>query len=101
MKKNFVRFISHEIRTPLNSLAMGLKLMRRGLEKGVGQEVTMDVLVSVEEACGVAVETLNDILCFEKLDAGLMRLDKEAVHALPFIEACMRLFTMQVQQHSH
>ena len=95
-KKNFVRFISHEIRTPLNTLVMGLKLIRRGLERGEARSMILENLESVEDSCGIAVETLNDILSFEKLDAGLMTLDKEPVQALPFIEACVRLFSMQV-----
>ena len=56
----------------------------------------LENLEPVEDSCGIAVETLNDILSFEKLDAGLMKLDREPVNALSFVENCLRPFTLQV-----
>ena len=96
-KKNFVRFISHEVRTPLNSLAMALKLIKQELERGVSNAEILTTLAQAEDACGVAVDTLDEILSFEKLDAGLMKLDREPVKALSCMDDCMRLFELQVQ----
>ena len=98
-KKNFVRFISHEVRTPLNSLTMALKLIKQQLQRAVPVDDILDNVFQAEEACEVAVETLNELLCFEKLDAGLMKLDREPVDALSFIESCVRLFELPVRHY--
>ena len=96
MRRNFIRFISHEIRTPLNSLFMGLKLVRKSVNEGDSKVEMLLTLEQMDEACNVAIETLNDILSFEKLDAGLLRLEKTPVNAHSFIVNTVEPFKLQV-----
>lgn len=97
-KRNFVRFISHEIRTPLNALSMGLELIRKGVLDGSSVPEIIETLDDAKEACGIAVQTLNEILSYEKLEAGKMELDVIAVNAWEFLSSTVRPFWMQVCQ---
>ena len=101
MRRNFVRFISHEVRTPLNSLSMGLKLMKKGIENGESREEILNTLEEVREACEIAVETLNEILSYDKIESGLMVLEKTPVNADAFLKGTTHLFLMQVIQNIH
>ena len=102
LRRNFVRLISHEIRTPLNSLSMGLKLIRTGLAEGDNEQEINETIDQVEEACGVAVEVLNGILSYEKIDSGVLALEKERVNAYGFLCESMKMFVMQVRDgHLH
>lgn len=92
MKRNFVRFISHEIRTPLNTVSMGLQLVISDMEEKIAsnslnrEQTTTDPVVIVNElindtktrlnmvkqsneSCEIAIDILNDILTYDKLDS--------------------------------
>jgi hypothetical protein len=38
-----------------------------------------DTLIDVKQACGTAVDILNDLLCFDKLESGILELHKHKV----------------------
>eukprot|EP01041_Mallomonas_annulata_P012194 gene12194-25617_t len=48
-----------------------------------------------QEACEIAVEILNDLLAYEKLEAGIMTLEKKHIHIWPFIRETLRPFSIQ------
>jgi signal transduction histidine kinase len=81
-----VRYISHEIRTPLNTVSMGIELARKQLKEGNIQD-TADILHDVEESCVTAVKILNDILLYDKIEDGLMELEKSVISAYSLVEA--------------
>ena len=94
----FVRLVSHEIRTPLNVVMTGLKLIEREISK---QEIdansgVLDMINDVKLSCDAAVDLLNDLLAYEKLDAGIMTLEKTKINARQFIRKAMHPFYIQV-----
>ena len=97
----FVRLVSHEIRTPLNIVLTGLRLLRKDLMKGdwcqQGQrDKLLETVNDSEASCGTAVEILDDLLTYEKLDAGLMQLEETTFPAWAFLKETTRAFNIQV-----
>lgn len=95
-RRDFVRFISHETRTSLNSVKMGLVLLKKSVYAGDRNEM-LTTLSEVEDACTASIETLNDFLSYEKLNCGLLTLEKSLVNAWEFFSDTMKPFILQVQ----
>ena len=100
-----MRYISHEIRTPLNTISMGTSyakstlLERKGAFGDDGQEGILEIcsiLNDIEESCTVAVCTLNNILAYDKLESGEMKLEKQIAPVCPFIKSTLKPFEVQV-----
>jgi signal transduction histidine kinase len=108
MKRTFVRYVSHEIRTPLNTVSMGLKLIQdlkqrqeekkaRKLEAiaegnhaakeeaGSEDEDIFEMTDEIKESCDIAINILNDLLLYEKMEGGLLELDKQKEPALSLV----------------
>jgi signal transduction histidine kinase len=94
-KKQFVRYISHEIRTPLNTVFMGIQLARKQLAQN-NVEDAGSILHDVEESCVTAVDILNDILLYDKIEDGRMELDKTDISAQKLVKSVADLFMVQV-----
>ena len=93
-----MRLVSHEIRTPLNVVMTGLKLIERDL---LQQEISahneiLDMIGDVKLSCNAAVDLLNDLLAYEKLDAGIMTLETTKFNAVQFIQKAIQPFHIQV-----
>eukprot|EP01036_Dinobryon_divergens_P035079 gene35079-45408_t len=98
MKRNFVRFVSHEIRTPLNSVCLGLDLIHKEMVKdGCGTE-GLETLSDVKEAVDISIDILNDLLSYEKLEAGIMVIEPIKFRASLLITDFMRPFIMQARR---
>jgi signal transduction histidine kinase len=119
MKRRFVRFISHEIRTPLNTVCMGLELLQSELKprKRKGADVSstgqvadvsstgqvadedigfwLNVTEEINENAHVAVEILNDLLNYDKLETGTLELENEPVLIWDLIEKTFNQFGIQ------
>ena len=112
VKRTFVRHVGHEIRTPLNTgnfvcsptkahfslVFMGLELLRGQLEEEIPDSEALETLAVLRESCVVAVDILNELLQYEKLEAGMMTLEKEDLYPLPFIVQSCSPFMVQAQQ---
>jgi len=116
-KRKFVRFISHEIRTPLNSVHLGLELLVEEL-KHIAQQLNATHSISVSLLARVkqslvdwlelaadlvgnsesAVDVLNDLLNYDKIEMGTLRLDFAAVSIWPLLEKTTSAFIMQARQ---
>ena len=95
-----MRYISHEIRTPLNSAFLGLKLLLDDLRHSKNQKniERYDTLSDVNTSCSTAIDILNDLLCFEKLESGILQLHKTDEAVLPFMSGCVKMFAAQVRE---
>eukprot|EP00607_Mallomonas_marina_P008896 CAMPEP_0182422496 /NCGR_PEP_ID=MMETSP1167-20130531/8215_1 /TAXON_ID=2988 /ORGANISM="Mallomonas Sp, Strain CCMP3275" /LENGTH=569 /DNA_ID=CAMNT_0024600627 /DNA_START=547 /DNA_END=2256 /DNA_ORIENTATION=+ len=94
MKRSFVRFVSHEIRTPLNTVVVGLELLKDLTS------IDSEGLLMIEDlsfSCNIAIDTLNDLLNYEKVESGLMTLDCEQILFIPLIEKAMKPFYIQAR----
>ena len=97
----FVRLVSHEIRTPLNVVMTGLKLIERDLamqENDLNKGI-LDTLCDVKLSCDAAVDLLNDLLAYEKLDAGIMTLETTTMDVVCFVKKAIQPFYIQVIVH--
>jgi signal transduction histidine kinase len=94
-KKNFVRYISHEIRTPLNTVFMGIQLARKQHAESNHADVA-EILKDVEESCVTAVEILNDILLYDRIEDGRMTLEKVTISAHKLVKNVADHFVVQV-----
>ena len=52
----------------------------------------------MQSACRIAVEILNDLLCFDKLESGILELHKHDVTVMPFIANCVNMFGSQAKE---
>ena len=92
----FVRMVSHEIRTPLNAVSMGLHMLKDELESHNCSEEALETWADVKSSCGIAVEILDDLLLYEKLEAGIMTLEKEEMLVWQFLNKAVQPFRLQV-----
>ena len=101
-KKSLIRFLSHEIRSPLNTINMGLSIIKNEINNNnnnSNMEFNNDMLTVVgemENACNTSLDILNDLLTYEKIDAGILILDLQTVSALPIIYSSLQSFVLQV-----
>ena len=58
----------------------------------------LETLVDVQSACNIGVEILNDLLCFDKLESGILELHKHDVTVIPFIDNCVNMFASQARE---
>jgi len=70
-----IRYISHEIRSPLNIVQNGIKLVLEDLQ-GVCNNNIVDSLQDVLHASSAATTIVDDLLNFEKIDAGKFHLER-------------------------
>ena len=57
-----------------------------------------DTLCDVNMSCMAAVDILNDLLCYEKLDSGILILHKENVIISHFLKDCVSMFAAQARE---
>jgi signal transduction histidine kinase len=95
-----VRYISHELRTPLNTAFLGLKLLTGELKNSRHPKdiERYDTLCDVNMSCMAAVDILNDLLCYEKLESGILELHKENITVEPFLKDCVSMFSVQARE---
>jgi signal transduction histidine kinase len=95
-----VRYISHELRTPLNTAFLGLKLLSSDLKASNDPKdiERYDTLCDVNMSCTAAVDILNDLLCYEKLECGIMELRRENIVVELFLKNCILMFSAQARE---
>ena len=99
-KKQYVRFISHELRTPLNAAFLGLKLLTDELKASLKVEDRkyFETLTDVNLSLVTAIDILNDLLCFEKLDSGILKLHKTIENIMSFMINSVEMFVCQSKE---
>ena len=95
-KRTFVRHVSHEIRTPLNIVTSGLDLLL-ALSKNMSADI-IDIIGDMRGACAVAIDILNDLLTYEKLDSDLLVLEKSPCDISELTSKVYNMFHIQAKQ---
>ena len=77
----------------------GLKIVCDDLKNSALYENSenLETLLDVQSACHTSVEILNDLLCFDKLESGILELHKHDVTLIPFIDDCVNMFASQAR----
>ena len=76
---------------------MGLQLLREELLLDRASDCRLATVKSVEDACDIAIDILNDLLLFDKIESGVMKLDISETPARLFVTETVRPFFLQVQ----
>ena len=100
-KKAYVRFIGHELRTPLNSVFMGMQLSIGQIPEDTQDPVEVErreTLVETKLACGAALDILNELLLFDKLETGALMLHKQNVPVCELVEDSLKMFSAQARE---
>jgi signal transduction histidine kinase len=58
-----------------------------------------DTICDVNSANRTALDILNDLLCFDKLESGILEVHKHEVSVLPFITDCVGMFSCQAREN--
>jgi signal transduction histidine kinase len=89
-----------ELRTPLNTAHLGLKLLIKEFQAStdVKDKERYDTLHDVSRSCEAAIDILNDLLCNEKIESGMLKLHKEDLTVLPYLSDCLSMFTVQARE---
>lgn len=86
-KSDFLSVMSHEIRTPLNSVLGNATLLQDfQLEPEAATHVRM-----IQQSGEHLLYLINDILDFNKLDAGKVELEQQPVNLSEQLTACMQM----------
>ena len=114
LKRRFVRFISHEIRTPLNTSCMGLDLLTGDMNEFVDSvsgdghcsndelmktklDEWLNILNDVNDNCRNSVSVLNDILSYDKIEAGTFQIEREPVNMTEIVQKTVDEFQVQLK----
>ena len=57
-----------------------------------------EILVDVNVACRTTLDILNDLLCFDKMESGILVVHKHEVPVLSFISDCVGMFSAQAKE---
>jgi len=99
MKNEFVSTVSHELRTPLTSIAGALGLINGGALGEV--PVPMGEMLRIAQSNSQRLACLiNDLLDMDKLVAGKMTFDLQALPLWPLLEAAREQNQPYATQHS-
>jgi nitrogen-specific signal transduction histidine kinase/DNA-binding response OmpR family regulator len=89
-KTRYIVGVSHEIRTPLNSIFGYAQLLERGI---VGtSDNAIRVIRRSAEHMGNLIDGLLDI---SKIENGLLRLNRDRVHLVEFLDQIVDMFRLQ------
>ena len=98
MKSLFVRSVSHEIRTPLNIVFAALLWLE--LETSQMNTEFQETIAMTKDACTSAVDILNDMLAYEKIDGNILTLEMGSVIVIQLINEVVKPFYVQAKQKS-
>jgi len=75
---------------------MGLQVLREELISSGASEERIQTVGNIESCCEIAVGILNDLLVFDKLDSGILKLDLERLNVYDFLTETVEPFYLQV-----
>ena len=94
------RYVSHELRTPLSILLTGLELLEGIVKEGGSTEEIISTIEDLKQPCRTSVAILNDLLAYEKLDAGIMQLERVVQDPCAFFQSTLAPFGLLARSKS-
>jgi len=95
----FVRYVSHEIRNPLNNVFLGLKILKKEISEIDSSDFKnniMETFTDIQTSCDISLQILNDLLMFDKIESGILVLDRVEVDVRAMVVESVHAFEMQV-----
>lgn len=90
LKKEFLSTVSHELRTPLTSIRGALGLMAGGAVGALPEQAEHLVGIALKNSEHLS-QLVNDLLDMEKMAAGAMRFEMEALEIMPLVEEAVEV----------
>ena len=76
---------------------MGLKLLQRELSSNhMSAQEKLQIVRDIQGSVDISIDILNDLLNYEKLDAGIMKLEVSLLSAWSFVKDSVTPFSIQV-----
>jgi PAS domain S-box-containing protein len=85
MKSKFVSMASHEFRTPLSAILSSVSLVERYIESGQ-EEKRRKHVERIKSSVKNLTEILNDFLSLEKLERGIVEIERQNIELGQFME---------------
>jgi len=92
----FIRYISHEIRNPLNSVQLGLESLEEDILRSGDNLVRLEILRDVKASLQASITTLNDMLTSDKIQSGLLSLERSHVNLMSLVSSIIHRYQSQV-----
>jgi len=95
LKEDFISIVSHELRTPLGPIKEGVRIILDGITGPVNDD-QRDLLSTVERSANRLNRLINNVLDFQKLQAGKMSFnlqDNDIVELINEVHKAMLLLT--------
>lgn len=87
LKSRFVSFASHEFRTPLTTMSSSADLIRRYLERKEPEKIEKHIN-RIQHAVVYMTSLLNDFLSLDKIDSGVITVNKQPVSLKKLFDEC-------------
>ena len=77
-----------------------MKLLTDGFQNSFSPEdlERKEILADVCVACRTTLDILNDLLCFDKMENGILVVHKHEVSPVTFISDCVNMFSAQARE---
>ena len=96
-KGEFLANMSHELRTPLNAIIGFSRLMKRKLKDSLPERQAKN-LDLIEQSGEQLLALVNDLLDFERIEAGRLSIHREAFELLPMLESLVGSLQPQAEE---
>lgn len=100
MKSRFVSMASHEFRTPLSSIQLSASLIEKYIEKPDFLNVRKHTS-RIKGSVQLLTNILNDFLSLEKLEAGVVAVQKERINLVTLAEEITEEMQMICKKNQH
>ena len=115
-KQSYVRWLSHELRTPLNTTYLGISLLKDALDQKSAKTAAADahtnedadtddadaedrqILAAMKTACKSVCDIVDNLIAFDKLQAGAMHLHRRPVNLREMLHDSAKASTVDARQ---
>ncbi|UIR56603.1 PAS domain-containing sensor histidine kinase [Sphingobacterium sp. SRCM116780] len=100
LKSRFVSMASHEFRTPLSSVQLSASLIDKYIEKPDFTSVIKHTN-KIKNSVKLLTSILNDFLSLEKLEAGVVTVDKQSINLVELAEEITEEMQLICKKNQH
>lgn len=93
--------MSHELRTPINSVMIGIDILCKELRSLKNNIEISEILNDMKRSCRISIDLLNDMMQFDKLDKGILFLERVHVSASDLLRETISLYEVTVSETFH